>query len=542
MWQADSQWFLVYEGAGMDGIWPGDIGLATSSNGYDWIKSAQNPVLRHQSSGWERNNIGTPSLWRENGIWYLFYHGFDGSRVQIGVATGNSLEQMTRVGSEPVLRVGAPGSWDAGTVGWRSIRREGGYYYMAYEGSTEPPYDHAQWSTGLARSADLIHWEKSPLNPILPQTAPGSGFGYDGPAWVETPDGRLQIYYRMGGNLTHRATLTCSGDAVVEALNVPGCVAPGEALVFQARLANDGCDPVALESARVEYQGPASGVVPLYAGAPIPVDEGAALETTVRIAVPLPAPTGVYTLTLVAELADGPRSDTFEVRVGTAPTAEICNGLDDDCDGLFDEDFDGDGDGYTTCGTRTSDGGSVPPDCDDSDPNIHPGATELCDGRDQNCNQQVDETCDCEWGSLADFLTVDAPVTYAVKHMGREFIDGVPGPVSTSYSQQRYSNSTYAGKRSMVREQISGLPPGGFYQEIYMWDEIPSREDPTVIYLAYASLAGDIDPTLSDPERCNEFSLDGCDYVQIGGQEWLLNEHEAADSPNGSGSSPAIQR
>jgi hypothetical protein len=32
-------------------------------------------------------------------------------------------------------------------------------------------------------------------------------------------------------------------------------------------------------------------------------------------------------------------------------------------------------------------------DCDDSDPNVNPGATELCDGVDNNCNGQVDENC-----------------------------------------------------------------------------------------------------------------------------------------------------
>jgi hypothetical protein len=60
---------------------------------------------------------------------------------------------------------------------------------------------------------------------------------------------------------------------------------------------------------------------------------------------------------------------------------EICNARDDDCDGLTDEGFDLDGDGFTTCEG----------DCDDLDPTVHPGAFEVCDGKDQDCNGLVDE-------------------------------------------------------------------------------------------------------------------------------------------------------
>ncbi|HET8947743.1 MAG TPA: MopE-related protein, partial [Candidatus Polarisedimenticolia bacterium] len=61
------------------------------------------------------------------------------------------------------------------------------------------------------------------------------------------------------------------------------------------------------------------------------------------------------------------------------PTAETCNGIDDDCDGLIDE-GDSDHDGVNDCS-----------DCAPFDPAIRPGALELCNGIDDDCDLAVDE-------------------------------------------------------------------------------------------------------------------------------------------------------
>ncbi len=60
---------------------------------------------------------------------------------------------------------------------------------------------------------------------------------------------------------------------------------------------------------------------------------------------------------------------------------ELCDGLDNDCDPGTDETIDGDGDGQTACGS--------PSDCLEGDPNTWTGAPELCDGLDNDCDGTV---------------------------------------------------------------------------------------------------------------------------------------------------------
>ena len=75
------------------------------------------------------------------------------------------------------------------------------------------------------------------------------------------------------------------------------------------------------------------------------------------------------------------------------PKPEVCNGVDDDCDGNPDEGFDQDADGYKVCGNFDESLRPLPntTDCNDNDPTIHPGVVELCNGVDDNCNGRVDE-------------------------------------------------------------------------------------------------------------------------------------------------------
>ena len=79
-----------------------------------------------------------------------------------------------------------------------------------------------------------------------------------------------------------------------------------------------------------------------------------------------------------------------------AASPEICNGLDDDCDGALPVDeTDPDSDKVLACAPCApvlASGLVACGDCQPNDPASHPGAVETCDGVDNNCDGTVDET------------------------------------------------------------------------------------------------------------------------------------------------------
>lgn len=120
---------------------------------------------------------------------------------------------------------------------------------------------------------------------------------------------------------------------------------------------------------------------------------------------------------------------------------EECDGIDNDCDGFVDN-WDDDGDGYSRCFD----------DCDDTDPNVYPGAPEVCgNGYDDNCNGQVDEGCPTDNDGDGYYSDVDCDDNNPDVHPGaQEYCNGIDDDCDGTVDEDCLSDSDGDGYYSDV--------------------------------------------------------------------------------------------
>ncbi len=153
-------------------------------------------------------------------------------------------------------------------------------------------------------------------------------------------------------------------------------------------------------------------------------------------------------------LADGDCDDANpEIHPGAAD--DTCDAFDDDCDGTMDEDavieswhYDLDDDGYGDAGFGI-DSCDQPylgmitegTDCNDDDVAVHPGAKEICNLVDDNCDETIDEgfkttsywtdADDDNWGIGASFEACTDPPSTAKKDGDCDDADDTINPAAT---------------------------------------------------------------------------------------------------------------
>ncbi|MBI1803940.1 MAG: hypothetical protein HY033_09500 [Ignavibacteriae bacterium] len=140
------------------------VGLATSTDGYSWVKYSQNPILKPDGGGaWESIGTWNAMVIQEDALYKMWYQGWDGQHSSIGYATSGDGIHWSRYQNNPVMSHGEAGSFDEITAGAPRIVKEGTNYHMYYTGVSSA----IVIQTGYAHSTDGIHWEKSVHNPVL---------------------------------------------------------------------------------------------------------------------------------------------------------------------------------------------------------------------------------------------------------------------------------------------------------------------------------------------------------------------------------------
>jgi len=148
----------------------------TSADGLHWDDLGKLDVRRTDGTPIPPGPYGTPTVWFEDGTWSLFYERGDRG---VWLATSKDRRVWTNVRDEPVLACG-PDPYDREAVALNQVVKRGGVYYAFYHANAHRPWK--DWTSNVARSHDLLHWEKYPGNPIVRDNC-------SSPVLVATPEG-----------------------------------------------------------------------------------------------------------------------------------------------------------------------------------------------------------------------------------------------------------------------------------------------------------------------------------------------------------------
>ncbi len=149
------------------------------------------------------------------------------------------------------------------------------------------------------------------LNASSPCVDAGSGFG--------APLSDFEGDFRPTGDGWDMGADEYVCDLSVELSGYPSTMEPGETLSFTAAAVNDCDEPHSFDKADMVIEGPAGLVKSLYNGSSITIPAGGQVSAPVNLYVPLNAPAGVYTITVIIYrtfLWSFPiASDTFSLEV-----------------------------------------------------------------------------------------------------------------------------------------------------------------------------------------------------------------------------------
>ncbi|WP_120498960.1 hypothetical protein [Roseovarius sp. EL26] len=144
------------------------IGYAKSTDGYEWQRQSESPVLTHDQTGAlpATSIIASSAFVAEDGTWVLYFTSVASGEAFYGqVARATALGPLGpwAVDPEPVLVPGPDGAWDGLSVGDASVvPHEDGYamYYTGFGNVQNGAFSEKRANIGMATSDDGVTWQK----------------------------------------------------------------------------------------------------------------------------------------------------------------------------------------------------------------------------------------------------------------------------------------------------------------------------------------------------------------------------------------------
>jgi hypothetical protein len=181
-------------------------------------KWSGNPVLTGSVGKFDSSGMRMNSVLFDNGTFKMWYGGYDGTHFITGYATSIDGINWTKQNSgNPVMNLGAAGTWDDNYAMVGSVIKDGDTYRMWYSGN-----DHANSQTGYATSSDGITWVKNAGNPVVKIAANTCYTNHIGPSTMIKEGNTYKGWFTCNngnGNAGSRITYGTSNNGVAWAIN-----------------------------------------------------------------------------------------------------------------------------------------------------------------------------------------------------------------------------------------------------------------------------------------------------------------------------------
>ncbi len=169
---------------------------ATPPGASNWTRTGSAAQLSPSTSGWDSFLIGSPSVVKVGGTYYLYYEGMSSSTHlrSIGLATSTDGATWTKSSANPVIAPGASGAWDQYGARYPTVYYDGNQFRLWYQGNGANGD-----SIGLATSPDGVTWTKSSGNPVITATGVISSYA---PGAVVNTGSTYVMYYNADGSIS----------------------------------------------------------------------------------------------------------------------------------------------------------------------------------------------------------------------------------------------------------------------------------------------------------------------------------------------------